>query len=127
MPLEILVVMVVGGIGAIALALHLLGKSEPVALTEDSARVAWLRQFPEDQPQVVTVARDGHAALVETPGGRGLVWSFGADTVARKLVGAAVQDTATGLRVSFGDYAAPDLRIALEPDERRHWTFAAQP
>jgi hypothetical protein len=57
MPLPVLIALVIGGIAGIALILHLSGRSRVVALTEVTARAAWLRHFPDDR-----VARDSHAA-----------------------------------------------------------------
>jgi len=85
MPLNVLLIIIVGGIAAIALLLHLLGKSRLAVLTQEDARSAWHRHFPDDEILDLTVAHDGHAALVQTSQGPGLLWSFGADTVARHL------------------------------------------
>lgn len=126
MPLHILIAMVVGGIAAIGFALHLLGKSTRVLLDEESARTAWARQFPDDPAIAVLVSADGHAALVETARGRGLVWSFGADTVARQLDHARLEQVEGGLRVRFADFTAPVVTISVSDEQRAFWRAAAR-
>ncbi len=77
MPLEILLVLVVGGIVGIALMLHLTGRSRLRVLTRDVAQDEWIRHFPDDDVVDVTVSHDGHSALIRTRAGAGLLWSFG--------------------------------------------------
>ncbi|MEC8575659.1 MAG: hypothetical protein VXZ09_18700, partial [Pseudomonadota bacterium] len=77
MPLEILVTMVVCGVVAIAIILHMSGRSAVVPLTEDSATRAWLRHSPDSAVQSARPAATGHAALITTEQGMGIVWCFG--------------------------------------------------
>ena len=121
MPLPILLVLVVGGISAITLLLHLLGKSRLTVLTPTNARDAWHRHFPEDDIGDVVVAQDGHAAFVRTKQGPGLLWSFGADTVARHLVDFDLIETPDQLRVVFHDFTAPRVALHLTDTERPFW------
>ncbi len=121
MPLELLLALVAGGISAIAAILHLTGRSERAVLTQASARDAWLRHCPGDSIRQVRPAADGHAALIAAQSGAGLVWSFGADTVARHLNGAAVSPVSAGLQFDFNDFSAPGLTLALTSAEREHW------
>ncbi|AVO37699.1 hypothetical protein [Pukyongiella litopenaei] len=121
MPLTLLLVLVIGGISAITLLLHLTGRSERVLLTAATARAGWLRQFPGDRVGEVTVARDGHAALVATPDGPGLVWAFGSDTVARRLDGCSAENTRRGLRLRLHDHTAPTVTLDLTGAERHDW------
>ncbi len=121
MPLEILLALVILGIAGIALLLHLTGRSARTRLSAPSARAHWLRHFPDDTVLDVTVADSGDAALVRTPAGPGLLWAFGADTVARPLQGFDLLDTRDGVRVIFHDFAAPSVRLTLTPDERASW------
>ena len=121
MPLATLLILVVGGISMIAVLLHLLGKSAPLVLTADTARAAWLRQFPDDPVQDVTVAETGQAALIAAASGPGLIWSFGADTVARPLSGVDVADTGSALRIRFPDHTAPSVTLRLDAPERARW------
>ncbi len=121
MPLPALLILVIGGIGAIALLLHLMGKSRLTQLTTEDARSAWHRHFPDDDIQDVTVALSGHAALVRTAQGPGLLWSFGADTVARHLIDFDLIETPDHLQVIFHDFTAPRVNLHLTPSERAHW------
>lgn len=127
MPLEVLLILVVGGIVMIALLLHGLGRSRRTILTPEGARLAWHRHFPDDQVLGVTVAEDGHAAIVRTARGPGLLWSFGADTVARYLRDFAVQERPDCLRVIFHDFTAPHVTLRLNPAERPVWQKLMSP
>ncbi len=123
MPLEILGPMVVFGIAGIALALHLLGLTSPLRLTsEEAARAAWLREFPDDEITSISLASSGRAALVQlSTSALGLVHTMGADTMAHPLSGAIWHETAQGVRLTLPDFAAPRFDIALTPEERAHW------
>ena len=121
MPLEILLTLVIGGIAGIALLLHLAGRSRRCVLSREGAEAAWRRHFPGDRIAEVTVAHDGHAALVLTDRGPGLLWAFGADTVARRLRDYDLIDRGDRLRVVFHDFTAPAVSLALDASERRHW------
>lgn len=121
MPLHILLPLVVIGITSIGVILHVMGKTRPVSLTADTARAAWLRAFPDDSVHAVNLAEDQHAALVEATSGTGLVWSFGADIVARPLTDARLSHTGKGLRIHFNDYAAPGVTVHLSDTTRDHW------
>ena len=119
MPLHFLLILVIGGSAAIAALLHLLGKSEMLRLDTNNASQAWLRHFPDDQVQDVHVAAERHAALVLTDHGPGLLWSFGADTVARHLDGSTFDDGPKEQTIRFSDYGAPCVRLHLTDSERR--------
>ncbi|MEM8576789.1 MAG: hypothetical protein AAGF60_02975 [Pseudomonadota bacterium] len=121
MPLEILLVLVVGGIACIALALHLLGLSAAPGFDAAGARDAWLRHFPQDAVTDAAPSRDGRAARIEAASGKGIVWRFGADSVARPLAGARAEPHKTGLILRLPDYAAPRVRLTLTPEEARAW------
>ncbi len=121
MPLEILLVLVGGGIGGITLLLHLTGKSRQRVLTPGSARSEWARHAPDDTVTDVTLTHDGHVALIRTPAGVGLLWAFGADTVARPLQDFDWLDHPRGVRIQFHDFGAPGVVIRLDDLERKHW------
>jgi len=121
MPLSVLVSLVVVGISGIALLLHLAGRSKRCVLTREDAEAAWERHFPGDIVEQVTVSRDSHAALVLTHLGPGLLWAFGADTVARRLEDFDLIDTGDGLRVEFHDFTASSVTLVLDDFERPHW------
>ena len=121
MPLEILLIMVIGGISVIAVVLHLTGRSAQTIMLPEDARSAWHRHFPDDEVHHVLLAKNGHAALVQTADATGVIWAFGADTVARHLVDFDVIETGTGLRLEFHDFGTPGASLTLEPRERRRW------
>ena len=122
MPLHVLIILVVGGIGLIALLTHILGLSRVLHLTSDAdARTAWLRGWPEDTVSATHIAPDGTAALVETDHGPGIVFALGADSCAHRLEGAGIREIPGGLRILFHDFAAPRLDVALDPASRSHW------
>ncbi|MGB1387554.1 MAG: hypothetical protein ACPG61_01560 [Paracoccaceae bacterium] len=127
MPLHILIIMVVIGIGGIALLLHLTGRSRTATMTETDAQQGWARHYPNDTVQHVTLAHDGKSALVLSDAGPGVLWVFGLDTVARHLRNCDVSETETGLRVDFHDYAVPPARFALSQDERTRWQSEMRP
>jgi hypothetical protein len=120
MPLEILLVLVVGGIAAIAVLTHLFGLSRRAGFAdEDAARAGWLREFPDEPVTGVTLLSDGHAALITTGHGAGIVWTMGADTVARHLAGARAQRRGDRLILRFPDWGAPRLALRVTGDEAR--------
>ena len=127
MPLEVLLVLVVGGIGGIAVLLHLTGRSRALELTPDVARDQWLRHYPEDVIVDVTVSCDQRAALVRTSVGSGLLWSFGADTVARHLQDYDWVERPDGFEFQFHDFGTPATRIRLDDTERAHWRHMMEP
>ncbi|WP_282169817.1 hypothetical protein [Ruegeria atlantica] len=127
MPLEILLVLVVGGIAGITLLLHLSGRSRLRVLSPELAWSEWLRHAPDDTIIDVTVAHDGHAALIRTETGNGLLWSFGADTVARHLLDFDLLDHPQGFEVQFHDFGTPKAIIHLDERERRHWQHLMEP
>ena len=122
MPLQILLPLVVGGIAAIAVILHLLGLSRPRRFDGvDDAMRAWRREQPDRPPTGAYLAGDGRAALITLDAGTGLVWCHGADTVARPLGGARITETAQGLRINLPDFAAPEVRCRLAREDREIW------
>ncbi|NOD84453.1 hypothetical protein [Ruegeria sp. HKCCD6119] len=127
MPLEILLTLVVGGIAGVTLLLHLTGKSQQVMLTPDIARSQWARHFPDDDVVDVTVSHDGHAAMVRTSSGNGLLWSFGADTVARHLLDYDLLDHPEGFEILFHEFSVPKTLIRLDDFERHHWRDLMEP
>ncbi|MGV6803510.1 MAG: hypothetical protein ACWA49_04825 [Ruegeria sp.] len=127
MPLELLLVLVIGGISGITLLLHLTGKSRLRLLSAETARAEWLRHFPEDDILDITLAHDNHAALVRTDLGAGLLWAFGADTVARYLHDFDWIDQPDGIEIQFRDFATPGVTVRLEETERRHWRHLLEP
>lgn len=121
MPLPVLLVLVIGGIAGIALLLHLTGRSRVLVMSAEDARTAWHRHMPDDEILDVIVSYTGHAALVTTSQGPGLVWAFGADTTARHLRDYDMLETEDGLQILFHDFTAPSVTLRLTEPERAHW------
>lgn len=130
MPLAVLLALVAGGISAIAILLHLTGRSERLVLDAGSARRGWLRHDPGTGPGEVLVnaARDAALLLPSSKDGSGpdtalpgLVWAFGADTAAHSLEGARITPAPAGLRVTFDDFAAPGVTLSLTAEECAVW------
>lgn len=122
MPLTILLLLVTGGIAAIAILLHLLGMSRP-RIFEDEAAVleVWGAEFPDVAARGVLLSRNRHYAFIQSAAGPGIVWPMGADGAARLLLGAEITDSKQGLDLSLPDYTAPEIRLRLDPDEARDW------
>ncbi|WP_417207785.1 hypothetical protein [Antarctobacter sp.] len=122
MPLTVLIGLVVVGIAAIALLIHTTGLSHPRRFTtEEAARAAWTREFPLSDVKGVTLCRSGRAALIDTDAGVGVVWPMGADSTARRLTDARITPHDGGLILHLSDYAAPTVRLHLDPDETALW------
>ena len=123
MPLAILGPMVVIGIAGIAIALHLLGLSRIATLeSEAAARAAWAREMGDDPARAVTLAHEGHAALIETESGRhGIVFAMGGDFTVRYLDGARLRPVPGGLAIDLPDFTAPHIRVALDTGEAARW------
>ncbi|MDJ0627920.1 MAG: hypothetical protein QNJ44_06640 [Rhodobacter sp.] len=122
MPLPILLGLVVGGIAGLVLLIHLLGYSKPLTLrSESAARRHWARHFPDDAVTDVTICASGSTALVETDHGPGLLWSFGTDTVARRLHSAEARITDTGVTIRLPDFSAPRVDVRMGENEAQYW------
>ncbi|WP_204115704.1 hypothetical protein [Shimia biformata] len=122
MSLEILGILVVAGIGGIAVLLHLLGLSNGRRFDgKDDARAAWLREFPDRDATDILLSDDARAALIRGPDGLGVTWCFGADTVARPLVDYDIVSKTDGIQIVFHDIAAPRATIRLSPTAVTRW------
>lgn len=121
MPLELLLILVIGGISGIALVLHLTGHSQIPPMDDATARAGWLRHYPDEPAIDLLLARNGRAAVVFTADEHGVVWQTGADTIARKLGDHAFQETPGGLVIRFDDFGAPRLKLALSDAEASNW------
>lgn len=122
MPLWLFAVIVVGGIAGVIALIHFLGFSRQFHINNDDVtRTQWLRHWPDDQIQSLRRAKEGHAALVESQNGPGLLWSFGADTTARHIQSATTTPCETGLIFTLHDFTAPHVTITLGADEAKQW------
>ena len=122
MPLDILLMLVVGGIAGIAILLHATGRSARKQFTVETAAKAWSRHFPDDPAGDILLSRSGQAAIVTSASGSGLIWAFGADDVARYLRQFDLRPWQKGLHITFHEYAAPGVWLTLSEDEKRLWT-----
>lgn len=123
MPLEWLVVLVVGGIAGAGLLTWALGWSRPFLISDAAiARSEWGRHWPDDPVTASHIAPDRRAALVRTPRGWGLLRSFGADTVAHYIHTATPAPGA--LSLDFGDFGSPPARLRLDAETLAFWTQA---
>ncbi|MGR3634839.1 MAG: hypothetical protein ACU0BK_02820 [Shimia sp.] len=127
MSLQVLLVLVVGGIAGIAAILHLMGLTAPYRFSDgQDAVAAWEREVPERPATNVHLSSDSRASLIAFEGGTGIVWSFGDDTVARILEGARPLETKTGLRFDFPDFGSAALNVRLNDSDRDIWLKALE-
>lgn len=123
MPLSVLLPLVVVGITLIVVLVRLLAPTPPCRFaTPDEAIAVWDRRHPDLPASAARLADDGAAALVETAGGAGLVWTLGADPVTRLAHGFTAREAADGLRLALHDFTAPNVRVHLaDAADRAHW------
>ena len=126
MSLWLLIVIVVGGIAAVAIALHALGLSQTAKLEAGNIRAHWQRHFPDDsfnRHGTVEFLLNEHfdRAIVRSDQGYGLIWVMGADTAARQLPAGAITENAGGVTFSFPDPSAPKIHVALGEADRQVW------
>ena len=121
MPLHILGPMVVIGVIGVAILLHLMGLSKRLRFDESTARAAWLRHFPDASVRTVHVAPDGHAALIHSTDGPGIVWAMGADSAARFVHGARPEQRPDQLVLHFRDIGTPTIRLAVPAALQDDW------
>lgn len=117
MPLPVLLVLVVGGIGGVVLLLHFMGWSSQKRFTEDSAAKALLADFPDARISAIKVSDDGLAAICLTQTGIGLVAAMGIGDYTRIITANDVEsitDTGAGLTIALADFTAPKFEITLK-------------
>lgn len=132
MSLSLLLALVVGGIAGIVLLVHLTGGSARRRFPDDAvARAEWAASCPEHPARTVQTARSGDAVLLTLASGEiGLMWSFGAEAVARVLRPGYIRSckrTAKGLALVLNDFDAPRLALTLTDEEASDWTHAISP
>lgn len=105
-------------IGALAFWLHRLGQSALWRFSgEPDVRAAWLAEFPDDPIKQITLAPNGHGALVQLADCRvGLVRAMGKFFVAKKcdakLLKQIVRQGST-LHFHFVDFTDPLYELTL--------------
>jgi hypothetical protein len=130
-----LAALVVVGIAAIVIAVHMTGGSRPARLTSEAhARRRFAEDFPDETVSDVALTDDGAAAFLMLGGGRmGIVHAFGDRFLTRILQRgdvAAMEADGDSLRLRMRDFtwkggafrfpdsaAAARIRRALEPLE----------
>jgi hypothetical protein len=128
MSLQVLLLLVVGGIAGIAILLHIMGLTEPRRFKDGSdALAAWAREVPEQVPSELHLSSDNRAALILLDNGFGIVWCHGDDTVARHIPVLQPQKTKRGLRFSFPDFGASALDVHLDAPEQARWLQMLRP
>jgi len=127
MPLEILVVLVVVGVGGVVVATWWLGWAKAATLADGEGAA---RQFNLDHPELavanVAMSQDKSAALLklETPDVVGLVFAFGDKFVTRRLTSALLRtinierdDTVVRVSLRLADITAPEIDLVFTPGE----------
>ena len=117
MPLWLLGLLVVGGIGGLVALMHALGLSRGLTFADEAEALAHWQRNTGAAARRALLGPDGRAALID--GGAGVVWTMGADSTARSLDGARIRTGETGLVIRFPDPGAPVLR--LPPETARAW------
>ena len=109
------------GLG-IALAIGVSVRSRPRRFaSEEEARRAWARRYPDLPAGTVTLTAHSAAALVMTADGPGLVWPPGSGNETRLLHGARARPTPKGLDLRLPDPSAPRLRLVLPAQQVAAW------
>lgn len=130
MPLILLLALVTGGIGAIALIVHMTGGSRRrVFASPAEACSAWDREMPDLAARGAELSADGSVALIDLGAGQGLVWSLGADCVARRLTDrTGIHPHGQGLRIAFHDPALADVIVPLrDTSDPSDWRALLRP
>jgi hypothetical protein len=85
MSLTLLVIIVVAGIAAVVIAVHMTGGSARATLDgEEAARLRFADDFPEVAPASVWLTRDGSSAIIGLQDGRvGIVHALGGKFLTR--------------------------------------------
>ena len=110
MSLPVLVVLVVVGIAAIVLAVHLTGGTRTASLADAAAaRARFVMDHPREQPGRASLTAAGEAAFLELDGGRtGIVRSFGGHFLTRIVTASDVarleRASATSLVILARDF-----------------------
>lgn len=126
MPLEVTLIIVVVGISATVLLVHLMGWSQKrhIAGLKD-AQAIWDDFYPEETIRDILESDDETVALLTLESGAtGLIWALGDEAVVRLLRDRKpVEETATGLCIRLGEFTATRVDVPLaDPAERSHWT-----
>ena len=135
MSLPVLVVLVVVGIAAIVLAVHLTGGTRNALLVDEAAaRTRFAVDHPREQPKRACLTATGDAAFLELHGGRtGIVRSFGGHFLTRVVTASDVarleRAAAASLVVVARDFTWRggrfDFATATDADRVAEWLVPA--
>ncbi|MHA3914333.1 hypothetical protein [Halovulum sp. GXIMD14793] len=125
-PMHIMLPIVVLGIAAVVLLVHMTGGTMTRHIDDlADAQAIWAGDHPDE----ARIDDLGHAALVHlNDGRRGVIRAFGDDAVVRHLDGSPeVADQPDGLLLHMDDFIAPAIRVVLaDEDDRAAWRTALQ-
>ena len=121
-PLDILLVLVVGGVSLVVGLTHLFGGSQPAALTDAAIQARLAHDQPDARITGIERGADGRAALVRLHEGAAVVFVLGDRLVSRPLPDAPQwTPTDRGLRLTLPDPGCPRIEVALPEDARQRW------
>lgn len=131
MSLPILLIMVVVGVSAVGLAVHLSGGSRNARLAgEDAARARYGEDFPDDKVERVIMASGCEGAILRLAGGAvGIVHCFGDRFVTRRLVPGATPeirvDGPRGFSLLLYEYTWPKVQFRFDDGGAMRQALAA--
>lgn len=123
MPLEFLLVLVVGGVSLIVVAVQYSGISRPFRLgSEAEAREAFVLRNEDERPAACILSRDGRAAFLKLDNGRtGVISAMGSKYVTRVFGPEDIRSVACdgngGMVVRYRDFTYPFGRYRMADAE----------
>ena len=127
-PLPVLLVLVVVGMGLIVGLTHLMGGSIRAQLTETSVRSRLAHDLPSSDVADIVVSTDRRSALAALADGTAaVVFVLGRALVSRRIPARpTLYETATGLRLKLTDPGCPRIDIALPASAHQRWLARLQ-
>lgn len=126
MPLGFSLVIIVLGVIAVVGLVHLTGGSASRRFADEAEVIrAWSFDHPDEPVRDVILSKVNRAALINTAEGEGLIWSFGAQSVTRKLEPGLLRrvvEHPRGLCLEFAEFDAPRVVLDLTGAEVASWT-----
>jgi len=132
MPLPLLALLVVAGISAVVLFVHLVGWSKPARFDgEADARTVLQAEYPDSQIETITLSDNKRIALAQRRDQPpALVHAFGDRFVGRDLSPDLINqvvEVGRALHFKFNDFTDPMITVAIaDASARQNWlsTFA---
>ena len=127
-PLPVLLVLVVVGMGLIVGLTHLLGGSVGATLTEAAIRAQLAHDLPGRTATDIGLSSDRRSALVALADGTvAVVFVLGDALVSRRLPARPLlTETAAGLRLRLRDPGCPRITLALPVGAHQRWLSRLQ-